>query len=132
MSNLKVPWKQAALWSLTLFLAWFFLLAGGTKLVSDPASTNNFIRWGYPTWFRFVIGVMEVGGGLLLLAPRLAGLAAVLLGMVMLGATGTHLVHGEVEAAPVPLVLMVLIALVGYARRESILSLLRRLRPDAA
>ncbi len=120
------------LWVLTLLLATFFLVAGGTKLMSDPASTNNFVRWGYPTWFRFVIGVMEAWGGLLLLVPCLAGLASILLGMVMIGATATHLVHGEIEAVPVPLVLLALLALLGYARRDSVGSLLRRLKGHSA
>ncbi len=124
--------KTVGLWVLTLLLATFFLVAGGTKLMSDPASTNNFVRWGYPTWFRFVIGVMEAWGGLLLLVPRLAGLASILLGMVMIGATATHLVHGEIEAVPVPLVLLALLALLGYARRDSVRALLRRLKHDSA
>jgi putative oxidoreductase len=124
--------KIAGLWVLTLLLAFFFIYAGWTKLVSDPASTNNFVRWGYPTWFRNVIGLLEGGGALLLLVPRLAGLAAILLGMVMIGATATHLVHDEMEAAPVPLVLLALITLVGYSRFESVRFLLRRLKRESA
>jgi len=111
-------WKMALLWSLTVLLALFFLFAGGAKLASSASSVENFARWGYPAWFLYVVGVMEVGGALALLIPRVAGLAAVLLCGTMVGAAITHLAHGEMAAVPVPLVLLALVALVGYARQK--------------
>lgn len=121
-------WKLVLLWILTAFLTAIFLTAGGTKLAGLPAQADNFARWGYPGWFMYVVGVMEAGGAIALLIPRAAGFAAILLCGTMVGAALTHLAHGETTAAPVPLVLLALVALVGYARRAPVLALVTRLR----
>jgi uncharacterized membrane protein YphA (DoxX/SURF4 family) len=105
-----------ALWVATVLLAGQFLLAGSLKFVS-PVMAEHFAQWGYPDWFRVLIGVVEVGGAVALLLPRTAFYAACALGVVMVGAAGTHLLHGEVPVAAVPVVLLVLLALVAYARR---------------
>ena len=123
-------WKRILLWALTALLAAFFLVAGGSKLASSASSSVNFARWGYPGWFLYVVGVMEAGGAIALLVPRVAGFAALLLCGTMVGAALTHLVHGEMTAVPVPLVLLALVALVGYARREPVLALLARIKKD--
>ncbi len=119
--------KAVALWALTVLMAAVFLVAGGTKLSGLPAQTSNFVRWGYPGWFMYVVGLMEAAGAILLLVPRLAGFAVLLLGGVMIGATATHLIHGETNAAPVPLTLLALVLVIGYARRGPLLDILQRL-----
>jgi hypothetical protein len=58
-----------------------------------------------------------------LLAPRLAVFAVLLLGGTMLGAALTHLVHNEMMAVPVPLVVLGLLAVVGYVRRGPLVAL---------
>ena len=123
-----VTWKLVLLWILTAFLTVIFLTAGGTKLAGFPVQADNFARWGYPGWFMYVVGVVEAGGAIALLIPRVAGFAALLLCGTMVGAALTHLVHGEMTAAPVPLVLLALVALVGYARRDPILALVTRFK----
>ena len=123
-------WKLVLLWALTALLAAFFLVAGGAKLASSASSSANFARWGYPGWFMYVVGVVEAGGAIALLIPRAAGFAAILLCGTMGGAALTHLAHGETTAAPVPLVLLALVALVGYARRAPVLALLVRIKKN--
>jgi uncharacterized membrane protein YphA (DoxX/SURF4 family) len=126
MDAIKPPvtWKTVALWTLSVLLAAFFLMAGGAKLTGNPSQAAAFARWGYPGWFLYVVGVVEAAGGLALLIPRLAGFAALTLGATMVGAALTHLFHGETTAAPVPGVLLLLVSLVGYARREYVRKLL--------
>ena len=119
-------WKVVLLWILTAFLTVIFLTAGGTKLAGLPVQADNFARWGYPGWFMYAVGVVEVGGAVVLLIPRGAGFAALFLCGTMVGAALTHLLHGEMTAAPVPLVLLALVALVGYTRRAPVLALLAR------
>jgi uncharacterized membrane protein YphA (DoxX/SURF4 family) len=121
-------WKVVLLWMLTVLLTAIFLTAGGTKLAGFPVQADNFARWGYPGWFMYVVGVVEAGGAIALLVPRVAGFAALLLCGTMVGAALTHLVHGEMTAVPVPLVLLAFVALVGYARREPVLALIARVR----
>ncbi len=125
-------WKLVLLWILTVLLTAVFLTAGGTKLAGLPVQADNFARWGYPGWFMYVVGVVEAGGAIALLVPRIAGFAAILLCGTMVGAALTHLVHGEMTAVPVPLVLLALVALVGYARRGPVLVLFTRMKQDQA
>lgn len=120
-------WKTVILWGLTLLLGVFFLVAGGTKLAAPESQSASFLRWGYPGWFLYMVGLVEAAGAIGLLVPRLAGLSAVLLGGTMVGAALTHLLHGELSAVPVPLVLLCLLGGIAYARRDSLGTLLAKL-----
>jgi len=110
--------RSIGLWIVTALLACLFVLSGSMKFV-NPDMAENFAKWGYPDWFRILIGVVELAGGLILLLPRTALYAAGVLGIVMVGAVFTHLGHGETPQAAVPLVLLVLLVIVGYARRRA-------------
>ena len=127
LPRLVVTWKTIGTWALTVILAAFFLVAGGLKLRGVPSQVDNFAHWGYAEWFLHVIGAVEAAGAMGLLVPRLAGFAAMLLGGTMLGAALTHLVHHEMKAVPIPLVLLGLLAVVGYARRGPVMVLYERL-----
>lgn len=120
-------WKAAGVWTLTVVLAAFFLLAGGGKLAGTAKQVGNFAHWGYAEWFLYVVGTVETAGAVGLLVPRLAGSAAMLLGGTMLGAALTHLVHHEMKAVPIPLVILGLLAVVGYARRGPLVAFYERL-----
>lgn len=120
-------WKRVGVWALAAILAAFFLVAGGLKLRGAPSQVDNFAHWGYAGWFLYVVGAVEAAGALGLLVPRLAGFAAMLLGGTMLGASLTHLVHHEMKAVLIPLVILGLLAVVGYARRGPVLALYERL-----
>jgi putative oxidoreductase len=127
LPRLVVTWKTIGTWALTVILAVFFLVAGGLKLRGVPSQVDNFVHWGYAEWFLYVVGAFEAAGAMGLLVPRLAGFAAMLLGGTMLGAALTHLVHHEMKAVPIPLVLLGLLAVVGYARRGPVVVLYERL-----
>ena len=43
---------------------------------------------GYPTWFLYVTGVIEVVGAILLLIPKTAVFGVLLLGATMIGIIG--------------------------------------------
>ncbi|MBI5775847.1 MAG: DoxX family protein [Nitrospirae bacterium] len=127
LTRLVARWKTVRIWALTAILAAFFLVAGGLKLRGAPSQVDNFAHWGYAAWFLYVVGAVEVAGAIGLLVPRLAGFAVLLLGGTMLGASLTHLVHHEMKAVPVPLVILGLLAVVGYARRGPLVTLYERL-----
>ena len=106
--------KTAVLWTATALLAALFALAGFMKLVSADAATQ-FAAVGYPYWFCILIGAIEVVGAVALLVPRTAFYAAVGLGVVMVGAVFTVLLHAQAAQAVVPFVVLVVLAAVGYA-----------------
>jgi putative oxidoreductase len=106
------------LWSLQVLLAALFVVIGIAKF-ADPSWARNFARWGYPSGFYMVIGAVEAIGGICLLVPRIATYAAALLGVIMIGASATHLLHNEMHRVAVPLVYLVVLAIIGIARLRS-------------
>ena len=109
---------RAALWTCAIFLAVAFVFAGMSKLAGPPAEgwTERFVQWGYPANARYVIGVLEVLGGVGVLIARWRRAAAATLVVLMIGALGTHAVHAEFPRLIPPLVLGGL-ALLMYSAR---------------
>ena len=110
-----------ALWIVQILLAALFLFAGGMKLVLPLEKMTGPVEM--PLGFLRFIGVMEVLGGLglilpalLRIRPGLTPLAAAGLVIIMIGATGTTLMVGEVSAAAISLVVGLLAAFVAYGR----------------
>lgn len=81
--------RSTAAWLSGLFLAQLFVRMGAEKFVSDSYWTEAFLAWGYPTWFRITIGIVEVTAGVGLLFPPVASYAAMALAAVMMGAWST-------------------------------------------
>jgi len=116
---------RITLWIASFLLAAVFLAAGMAKFVS-PVVREYFVHWGYPGWFPVVVGVLEIVCGALLLVPRLSWRAALVLGMITLGATVTLWWHGETLQAVVPVSVLLSVSVVGYARHPRA-TLMRRL-----
>ena len=77
-------------------LGLIMLAAGIAKLIGINLVVEDFDRYGYPEWFRFVTGGIEAFGGLgvlvgLVFAPILAVLGGLLIVATMAGAILTHL-----------------------------------------
>ncbi|MDE1513640.1 MAG: DoxX family protein [Vibrio sp.] len=81
--------------TLSAVLSLIFLASGIAKLASLEFEMAAFARWGYALWFMYVIGLLEVMGGIGLLLQRLAGLSSIGLALLMIGALATHLQHAE-------------------------------------
>ena len=108
--------KTVLLWTFSGLGAVLMFLAGGGKLGSE-VWTGMFEQWGYPGWLRILVGLAQVGGGLLLFVPRLAAYGAALLVIVMAGALTTELVN-EPQFGPIlPATFGVIYFLIFLARR---------------
>ena len=81
--------------ALSILLALIFLASGLAKLASLEFELVAFERWGYPIWFMYLIGVVEVAGGVGLIIQRFSAAAAAALALMMIGAIGTHVMHSE-------------------------------------
>ena len=109
------------LWVLQVLLAAFFVFASMPKLLGDPTAVQMFDLIGFGQWFRYLTGAVELLGAIGLLIPRLCGLAAFGLGLVMVGAVLAQVFPlGAPAMALSPLVLCVVLLLVAWARRGRI------------
>src|SRR5947199_7665460 len=111
--------NTAPAWTLQILLAVAFLGAGGAKLAGVPMMVQIFDVLGLGEWFRIVTGLVEVGGGVVLLVPGLAAFGAAVLGTTMVFAALAHIL--VLPGSPLPaVVLFVLSALVVWLRRDQI------------
>lgn len=97
----------------TISLVTAFAASGIAKLAASAPMVENFQAWGYPLWFMYVVGLTEILGafGLALPGRRLAGASlrfwgSGVLGGLMVGAVGTHLVHAEFVKLVAPITLL--------------------------
>ncbi|WP_421726361.1 DoxX family protein [Bauldia sp.] len=107
------------LWALKIVAGLAFIAAGAAKLIGAEMMVQTFEAVGVGQWFRYVTGIIEVGGGALLFVPGLQAIGAVLLTATMIGATITHLF--VIGGSPVPaLVLLVITAVIAWAYRHQL------------
>jgi uncharacterized membrane protein YphA (DoxX/SURF4 family) len=111
--------KSIALWIVSGLVAALFLFAGGFKLLKPEMAKTGFVQMGYAAWFAIFIGVCEVLGGIGVLIPRLAGLAAACLSVIMVGAVYTVVSHHMYKDAAVPAITLLLLIFVAYTRFTS-------------
>lgn len=106
---------KTALW---ILLGGMFIMAGGAKLMGSHSQVVHFAQWGYPPWFLYFTGVIEVGGGICLFIPKAQFYGIVVLSVTMVGAALTHLKAGEMSAFPVPLILLALLVTLAWTMRH--------------
>ena len=110
-----------ALWIVQALLAALFLFAGGTKLVLPIDEMTK--QMPMPGLFVRFIGVAEVLGAvglilpwLLRIRPGLTPFAAAGLVIIMIGATVTTLMTGEIAMSLFPLVVGIFAGFVAFGR----------------
>jgi hypothetical protein len=115
-------WNHVGLWILQVTAAAIFLMAGVSKLGGAPQMVETFELVGIGQWFRYFTGGLEVVGAVLLLIPALAGVGAMTMALVMVGAIFTHLfVVGGSPAAAVVLLLTTVVVALGRRKRTAAL-----------
>ena len=107
--------KTIAPWVVQILLAILFVLQAVMKLSSIPGWVDRFSRWGYPENFYLLIGALEGLGAIGLLIPKLSPYSAGMLFVIMVGATITHLTHGEPAIATI--IIGVLLGIIMSLRR---------------
>ena len=123
--------RNIILWVLQILLAAAFAFAAWPKLAGAQMMVNLFNTIGIGQWFLYVTGGLEIGSAVLLLVPGLAGMGAVLLTCVMLGAILTHVTI--LHSSPLdPFVLLVLTAVVLQGRWYQVASLFGRAQAGKA
>lgn len=108
--------KKIALWTASILVAAMFLITGSFGLLMPAKIHEGFVHYGYPAWFGTFIVACEFLGGIGVLVPRVAALAATGLSVIMIGAFFTHIVHHEYLYTIGPLLLLGLLFVILYLR----------------
>ena len=121
------------LWAAQIPLAVMFMGFGLSKLNGSPGMVQEFGHIGAGQWMRYLVGTAELTGGIGLLIPWLAGLAAAGLAANMAGAT----IINATVLRDIPLyrgmwvmtgLLCVVFMLLAYGRRQQIKGLWAAIR----
>jgi putative oxidoreductase len=103
--------RNYPLWIAIALVVLYVGAAGVAKLAGVPYVHSSFPKLGLPSWFGYFIGVCEVLGPIALFIRPLRALAALGIGIIMIGATYYHSVYTPVwQAVPA----FVLLILCGY------------------
>jgi putative oxidoreductase len=105
----------------TVLVALYVGAGGIAKLLGVPYVHSSFPKLGLPVWFGYFIGVCEVLGSIGLLMPPLSALAAMGVGVIMVGATYYHATYTPIFQAAPAFVLTILCAYIFIRRRGDIL-----------
>ena len=124
--------KEVVLWVLCLFLTYVFIKAGLQKFSDSSGWAKAFQMWGFPVWFRILVGVAEVTAAVLLLYPRTASLGAIMIVIVMAGGMATHVATHRPRQVTSEIVPLVLATTVFFGRRRQFLLSRRLLRSGTA
>lgn len=102
-----------------------FVAAGGAKLAGVEMMVATYEQIGVGQWFRYLTGIVEVAGAVLLWLPRRQVVGAGVLGATMVGAVLAHWLLLGPSAVPA-IVLGLICAAVLYIHREQIPAYLGR------
>ncbi|MEU0243640.1 DoxX family protein [Streptomyces sp. NPDC006235] len=120
---------RIALRGLQVLLALFYGIASAVpKLIAHPSAAESFEELGWGGAGMYTIGALELAGAVALLIPVLQSVAAMALGALMVGAFVVQITVMDGQYAATPVILMVPLALIAWARRGHNADLLRLLR----
>jgi uncharacterized membrane protein len=108
-------------WIATALVALYVGAGGIAKLLGVPYVHSSFPKLGLPDWFGYLIGVCEVLGSIGLFMPPLSALAAMGIGIIMVGATYYHATFTPIFQAVPAFILTILCAYIFVKRRAGFL-----------
>ena len=111
-------WPNRIGWTLQILLGLIFIGVGLAKLLGAPFMVAIFEKIAIGQWFRYVTGLIEILGGVLVVRAQSAFYGALLLACVMLGAFFAQItrIHERPQAA---IFLLVLLLVVAWLRRSA-------------
>lgn len=119
---------RIALVVLQVLLAALYVASGLGKVTLEPTTAAGFAAMGIGPASIQVLGVLELLGAVGLLLPRIAGLAASALTALMIGAVIVTAATVGGAMIVLPAVVLVLVAVVAWARRHETRALVRHPR----
>jgi putative oxidoreductase len=126
------PWPRRLLFGLQVLLAAAFLNFGIGLVAGDGDTQQTFDDIGAGQWLRVVCGLLYLSAAIGLLVRWLAGPAALGLVAMMIGAAVVEIAVIDGGSPVAPLVLMAMLLVVAWFRRDTITALPDRLASVAA
>jgi uncharacterized membrane protein YphA (DoxX/SURF4 family) len=105
-------------WILAGLIAFGFIFAGITKLAGAEMQIKNLESWGYPLWFRFPIGFLELVFAVALLIPKYRKKTVYAVFAWTVAAVITHLQAGQANMIIAPILFSVLAAMILLLQRD--------------
>jgi putative oxidoreductase len=124
-SNAPGKGLNIGLWIVQGLLALAFVGAASGKLLGKPEMVGLYDAIGIGQWFRYVTGLVEIAGAVLVVIPKTRLVGAGRLAGTMLGAIATHLLILH-NAPTAPVVLLAIASFVLWGRRADLAELLGR------
>ncbi|RCS29915.1 DoxX family protein [Rhodanobacter denitrificans] len=106
----KISWRHVS----ALALAAFFVVGALSNIFAPGAIYEEYLKWGYPSWFHFVTGSLELTAAVLLARERTRLLGSAIGCTIMLAALATVTLHGEYGHGVAPIVVATLTLVVGW------------------
>ncbi len=120
---------RVALRALQVLLALFYAIPSALpKLIAHSSAAKTFDEMGWGSTGMYAIGLLELAGAIGLLVPVLQSAAATGLAALMVGAFVVQITVLDGQYAATPLILVVPLAYIAWARRSHNADLLRLLR----
>jgi putative oxidoreductase len=110
----RLGWVRIA----ELGLGLLFIAAGLVKLSGMAFMVELFASLGFGQWLRYVTALFELAGGVLLIAGRMEYLAALVLAMIMVGATVASIIVFDRSPVP-PLLTFILLVVLAWKHHPS-------------
>ncbi|MGX9460280.1 DoxX family protein [Shewanella sp. A14] len=119
--------KKYGLWSIIILSALAFFAGGIGKLMGVEMMHQSFATLGLPVFFGYFIGVCELAGAIGLFIKRFSAVAAMGLGIIMIGAIYYHIQY-DLQGLPAAALLFVFSIVIFFTRKKD--SILRAKKQD--
>ena len=94
---------------LRIIISLGFALAGIGKFIGSHIWANLFKKWGFFDGFYLIVGAIEVAAAIGLFIPKISRWAIYLLGVILIGASITHLIHDPLTELLRPCIYLILL-----------------------
>jgi uncharacterized membrane protein YphA (DoxX/SURF4 family) len=116
---MKNKTKNIITWILAGILALAFFGAGITKLLGAETQIKGFQSWGYPLWFRFPVGLVEIAFAIGLVIPGFRKITIYGIFIWTIVAVITLLQAGQANMIAGPILFSVFAATILFLLREN-------------
>ncbi len=117
---MNTTFRKNALTGIKLLVSLAFVAAGLAKLAGAEMMVATYDAIGFGQWFRYVTGIIEIGGAALLWLPGKQIFGAALLTATMVGAVLSHIIWLGTDTMIPALILGLLSGIIAYSYRDQL------------